>query len=117
MASSWNFAPTAIKLISTGGPRGPLGATAPRYLFRHTRGTLSIGARCHYSRSPARDDPDLSRLVPIVAASTGLLLDALLYQRGSSSPVKTELASGVHNSIAETPSDEVISIVRNENSD
>lgn len=120
LAKSLNFAPTASKLISKGGPGGltaALGATATRHLFRHARGTLPSGARCHSSKSPARDDPNLSRLVPIVAASTGLFLGALLYERGSSNSIKTELALGFHNSAAETPSDEVIPIVRNENSE
>ncbi|KAH8749754.1 copper-containing nitrite reductase [Diaporthe sp. PMI_573] len=109
MAASWNISPAASRLIFKGGRGGltaALGATAPRKLSQYARRTLFIGARCQSSKSRARDNPNYARYVPIFAASTGLVLGALLYKRSGSSPIKMELTPGFHNFVDETKSNE-----------
>lgn len=91
VTTCWSFAPAASHLCSMGS-RAAASTVLRATLSRQARRAPAVGVRSFTSKPRINNGAKYARLVPVVAASTGLALGYYLYQRGSA-PVRMGLTS------------------------
>lgn len=96
-----SLVPAASQLCSMGS-RAAVSTALRATLSRQARRAPAVGVRSFTSKPRVNNGANYARLVPVVAASTGLALGYYLYQRGST-PVRMDLTPPkCHNCVDES---------------
>lgn len=100
VTTCWSLSPAASQLCSMGS-RAAVSTALRTTLSRQARRAPAVRIRSFTSKPRVNNGANYARLVPVVAASTGIALGYYLYQRGPS-PVRMDLTPPkCHNCVDE----------------